>query len=82
MSIKKLLVVFGATGGQGGSVVKTVLSDPKMAAQFAVRAVTRDPAKPKAQALAAQGAEVVTVRLLLHAPVVYSGKHLTILLFA
>ncbi|KAI9870346.1 MAG: hypothetical protein M1830_004352 [Pleopsidium flavum] len=63
MASKKLLVVFGATGGQGGSVVKSILGDPKTAAQFAVRAVTRDASKPNAQDLAAKGAEVVTANL-------------------
>ncbi len=68
MASKKLLVIFGATGSQGGSVVKSILGDPKTAAQFAVRAVTRDPSKPRAQDLAAKGAEIVTVRsrLLIH----------------
>lgn len=62
MASKKLLVVFGATGTQGGSVVKSILGDPKTASQFAVRAVTRDASKPSAQELSAQGAELVTVR--------------------
>ncbi|KAF4633951.1 hypothetical protein G7Y89_g4160 [Cudoniella acicularis] len=59
MAGKKILVVFGATGNQGGSVVRSILSDPKTAAEYTVRAVTRDPSKPAAQELAALGAEVV-----------------------
>lgn len=58
---KKVLVVFGATGKQGGSVVRSVLSDPKSASIFSVRAITRDPSKPSAQALTKLGAECVPV---------------------
>jgi len=61
MSEKKIIVVFGATGIQGGSVIKSLLSDPVLAAKFAVRAVTRDISKPAAQALLSLGAEVVSV---------------------
>ena len=65
MASKKVLVVFGATGGQGGSVVKAILGDPKAASEFAIRAVTRDASKPNAQALASKGVEVVTVSSML-----------------
>ncbi|OKL61194.1 hypothetical protein UA08_03154 [Talaromyces atroroseus] len=54
----KTVVIFGATGIQGGSVAKALLSDPITARQFKVRAVTRDPTKPAAKALIAQGADV------------------------
>jgi uncharacterized protein YbjT (DUF2867 family) len=57
--MSKLLVVFGATGQQGGSVIHTVLNDPELSQQFALRGVTRDPASSKAQALKEQGVEVV-----------------------
>jgi hypothetical protein len=58
---KKVVVVFGATGKQGGSVIKSVLGDPKAAAQFSIRAITRDPSKPSAQQLIEQGCECVSV---------------------
>lgn len=58
---KQTIVVFGATGKQGGSVVKSFLADPKAASQFHVKAVTRDTNKEGAKALAALGAEVVAV---------------------
>ncbi len=61
MASKKVLVVFGATGSQGGSVVKSILGDPKAAEQFHIRAVTRDPTKPNAKKLADQGAELISV---------------------
>ncbi|KAL2839353.1 nmrA family transcriptional regulator [Aspergillus pseudoustus] len=56
---KKILVVFGATGNQGGSVAKAILNDPATAAEFHVRAVTRDPSKAAALALADLGAELI-----------------------
>jgi len=59
MAAKKVVVVFGATGVQGGSVVKAILGDPKMKADWVVRGVTRDVSKPSAKALEAQGAETV-----------------------
>lgn len=61
MADKKLLVVLGATGKQGGSVINSVLGDEKAAAQFSIRAITRDPSKPSAQALAKRGVECVKV---------------------
>ena len=60
---KRTIVIFGATGKQGGSIVKAILADPKAASQFHVKAVTRDPTKGSAKSLAALGAEVVAVSL-------------------
>lgn len=60
---KKTVVVFGGTGGQGGSVVKTLLKDPKMMSEWKIRAITRDVSKPAAKALEEQGVEVVSVSL-------------------
>ena len=61
MSSSKVVVVFGATGNQGGSVIQTFLNDPKLTQQFKLRAITRDPSKPAAKALAAKGVDCVTV---------------------
>jgi hypothetical protein len=58
---KKVVVVFGATGKQGGSVVKSILGDPKAASQFSIRAITRDTSKPAAQELTKQGCECIAV---------------------
>ncbi|KAI9929606.1 hypothetical protein MW887_001080 [Aspergillus wentii] len=55
----KTLTVFGATGNQGGSVIKTILADPLLSKQWKIRGVTRDPSKAAAQSLAAQGVEMV-----------------------
>lgn len=49
-----LILVTGATGKQGGAVVRALLQ-----AGRPVRALTRDPASSAGQALAAQGVEVV-----------------------
>ena len=57
MSQKKIIVVFGATGAQGGGLARAILNDSN--SEFAVRAVTRDPNSEKAKELAAMGAEVV-----------------------
>ncbi|EJD46337.1 NAD(P)-binding protein [Auricularia subglabra TFB-10046 SS5] len=55
----KTVVVHGATGRQGGSVVRTLA-----AAGFKFRAAVRDPDAPKARELAAiPGVELVTVNL-------------------
>jgi uncharacterized protein YbjT (DUF2867 family) len=54
---KKIIAIVGATGAQGGSLAKAILSDKN--SEFSVRALTRDPASDKAKELAAMGAEVV-----------------------
>ena len=61
MSVKKILVVFGITGNQGGSVVDTILKDPGLSEQFEVRGITRDPTKPSAIALAERGVTLIKV---------------------
>lgn len=57
MADKKIIAVVGATGSQGGGLVRAILADPS--GQFAARALTRDVNSDSAQALAAAGAEVV-----------------------
>ncbi len=58
MAQKKVIVVFGATGAQGGGLAHAILNDKN--SEFSVRAVSRTPDSEKAQALAKMGAEVVT----------------------
>jgi len=57
MSDKKIIAVVGATGAQGGGLVRAITSDPDR--PFTARAITRDINSEKARALAALGAEVV-----------------------
>lgn len=57
MADQKIIAVVGATGAQGGGLVRAILADPK--GGFAARALTRDPRSPKAKELARLGAEVV-----------------------
>jgi len=57
MADKKIIAVTGATGAQGGGLVRAILADPN--GGFAVRAITRDTSSAKAQELAKLGAEVV-----------------------
>ncbi|KAE8146464.1 hypothetical protein BDV25DRAFT_162370 [Aspergillus avenaceus] len=55
----KLLVVVGATGNQGGSVIKSFLDDPN----WRIRGLTRNTTSESAAALQAQGVEVVKADL-------------------
>jgi uncharacterized protein YbjT (DUF2867 family) len=61
MADKKIIAVVGATGTQGGGLVRAILGDSS--GGFAVRALTRDPDSEKAQELAKLGAEVVQADL-------------------
>jgi uncharacterized protein YbjT (DUF2867 family) len=61
--MSKIITVFGATGNQGGSVVKHLLADSQLSKEFKIRGITRDTSKPAAQGLAKQGVEVVAVRI-------------------
>jgi len=54
---KRIIAVVGATGAQGGGLVRAILRDPE--GGFAVRAITRNPDSPAARELAKLGAEVV-----------------------
>jgi len=58
---KKIIVVLGATGAQGGGLARSILADKN--GDYGVRAVTRDPSTDKARALAALGAEVVAANV-------------------
>jgi uncharacterized protein YbjT (DUF2867 family) len=61
MADKKVIAVIGATGAQGGGLVRAILADPD--GGFACRAITRDPSKDQARALAEKGADVVKADL-------------------
>ncbi|GHB56040.1 nucleotide-diphosphate-sugar epimerase [Streptomyces cirratus] len=57
MAGTRVITVFGATGAQGGSLVRAILDDPDSG--FSARAVTRHPESDRARELARLGAEVV-----------------------
>lgn len=61
--MSKLITVFGATGNQGGSVIRAILADTALSKDFKIRGITRDVSKPAAQALAGQGVEMKTVSI-------------------
>ena len=61
MPEKKIIAVAGATGAQGGGLVRAILQDK--GSEYAVRALTRDPTTPRATALGNLGAEVVAANL-------------------
>ena len=61
MAEKKTIAVVGATGAQGGGLVRAILNDPH--GEFTARAITRDVTTDKAKALAAAGADVVAADL-------------------
>ncbi|HZI72775.1 MAG TPA: NmrA/HSCARG family protein, partial [Gemmatimonadales bacterium] len=58
MPDRKIIAVIGATGAQGGGLVRAIQAD--RSGSFAARAITRNPNSEKAQALKASGVEVVT----------------------
>jgi len=58
---KKTIAVVGATGAQGGGLVRAILADQR--GEFAPRALTRDVNSAKARELAKLGAEVVAVNV-------------------
>jgi uncharacterized protein YbjT (DUF2867 family) len=57
MADKKIIAVVGATGAQGGGLVRAILEDKN--GPFTARAITRDVNSDKAKALAESGAQVV-----------------------
>ncbi|MDH3198247.1 MAG: NmrA family NAD(P)-binding protein, partial [Candidatus Krumholzibacteria bacterium] len=61
MAQKKIIAVVGATGAQGGGLVRAIMGDP--AGGFTARALTRDAGSEKAKALAGLGAEVVAANI-------------------
>lgn len=58
MASKKIIAVVGATGAQGGGLVRAILNSPN--GEFSARAITRDANGDRAKELAKAGAEVVS----------------------
>ncbi|MDX1544626.1 MAG: NmrA/HSCARG family protein [Christiangramia sp.] len=61
MENDRIIAVVGATGAQGGGLVRAILND--LEGGFKVRAITRNPSSDKAKALKDQGADVVEANL-------------------
>ncbi|WP_026935282.1 NmrA/HSCARG family protein [Christiangramia echinicola] len=61
MKNKKIIAVVGATGAQGGGLVRAILNDPN--GGFKPRAITRNPSSEKAKKLKEMGAEVVEANI-------------------
>ncbi|MBJ7341112.1 NmrA/HSCARG family protein [Mycolicibacterium sp.] len=61
MANDKVIAVVGATGSQGGGLVRAILEDP--AQEFRVRALTRSAQSANARELASAGADVVEADL-------------------
>lgn len=61
MAEKKIIAVVGATGAQGGGLVRAIVNDP--GSGFVARAITRDVNSEKAKVLATLGADVVAANL-------------------
>lgn len=61
MADRKIIAVVGATGAQGGGLVRAIAADPS--GGFAARAITRDVNSDKAKALADLGVEVVAANI-------------------
>ena len=57
MADKRIIAVVGATGAQGGGLVRAILNDPT--SEFTPRAVTRDVDSGNARELARMGAQLV-----------------------
>lgn len=57
MADERIIAVVGATGAQGGGLVRAILADPR--GGFVARAITRDVKSDKARELERQGADIV-----------------------
>jgi uncharacterized protein YbjT (DUF2867 family) len=57
MANRKIIAVLGATGAQGGGLVRAIMADKNSA--FTPRGITRNVSSDKAQALAAAGVDLV-----------------------
>ncbi|KAF2689360.1 NAD(P)-binding protein [Lentithecium fluviatile CBS 122367] len=59
IEMSKIFTVFGATGQQGGALIKYLLNHPRFLKIYRVRGVTRDVGKSSARALVDLGVEMV-----------------------
>jgi uncharacterized protein YbjT (DUF2867 family) len=59
--MSRIIAVTGATGAQGGGLIRAILADPDSG--FTARAITRNPSSEAAVAMAAKGVDVVQADL-------------------
>jgi uncharacterized protein YbjT (DUF2867 family) len=59
--MSKILTVFGATGSQGGSVIKEIHEHPTLSRTYKVRGVTRSLHSAVSRRLTAEGVDMVQV---------------------
>lgn len=63
MASKKLFVVIGITGNQGGSVARTFLTEPDLKERYRLRGISRDPLSEPSKKLSDQGVEMIKADL-------------------
>ena len=63
MGERKIFVIIGITGNQGGSVARTFLNDSDMTTQYRLRGISRDVSSSRSRALAVQGIDMVNADL-------------------
>jgi hypothetical protein len=63
MEGRPLFTVFGATGQQGGALLRSLLTHTRYSKTYRLRGVTRDRKKPASKALAERGVEIVEVSI-------------------
>lgn len=77
MDQRKLFVIIGITGNQGGSVARTFLNDPEMRLKYRLRGISRDASSSRSRSFTARGVEMVSANL--HDPPsllqAFSGAH-------
>ena len=59
--MSKLITIFGATGQQGGALIKYILGHSRFSKVYKIRGITRDVNKSSAKLLVGQGVEIVEV---------------------
>lgn len=57
----KVITVFGATGSQGSSVIRSILDHPSLSHSYRIRGVSRHVASETARSLIEKGIDMVQV---------------------
>jgi uncharacterized protein YbjT (DUF2867 family) len=70
--MSKIFVIFGATGQQGGALIRYLHGHAEFSSTYRLRGVTRDGSKPAAVKLKQEGVEIVEVSIT--APVISTAS--------